>query len=70
MPTSFKLSFLRRKSINKLESPSLRDALCQLWVKVYQWICRRRYEKFTDGRKDRQTGAVKNDKKSLIYLSI
>ena len=43
--------------LNKLESPSSKDALCQVWLKLAQWFWRRRWkcEKFTDGRTDGQT---------------
>ena len=43
--------------LNKLESPSPRDTLCQVWLKLAQWIWRRRWkcEKFTDWRKDGRT---------------
>ena len=51
--------------LNKLESTSPKDALCQNWLKLAQWFWRRRWkcEKFTDrqtdgrtdGRTDRQT---------------
>ena len=42
---------------NKLESPSCKDALCQVSLKLAQWFLRRsrKQEKFTDGRTDRQT---------------
>ena len=35
--------------LNKLESPSPKDALCQVWLKLAQWFWRRRWkcEKFT-----------------------
>ena len=35
--------------LNKLESPSPKDALCQVWMKLAQWFWRRRWkcEKFT-----------------------
>ena len=35
--------------LNKFESPSTKDALCQLWLKLVQWFWRRRWkcEKFT-----------------------
>ena len=35
--------------LNKLESPSPKDTLCQVWLKLAQWFWRRRwpYEKFT-----------------------
>ena len=38
--------------LNKLESPSPKDALCQVWLELAQWFLRRRWkcEKFTDGR--------------------
>ena len=42
--------------LNKLESPLLKDALCQVWLKLAQWFWRRwKCEKFTDRRTDRQT---------------
>ena len=43
--------------LNKLESPSSRDTLCQVWLKLDQWFWRRRWkcEKFTDGPTGRQT---------------
>ena len=36
----------------KLESPSPKEALCQVWLKLVEWLWRRRWkcEKFTDGR--------------------
>ena len=42
----------RALHLNKLESPSPKDALCQVWLKLAQWFWRRRWkcEKFTDGR--------------------
>ena len=47
--------------LNKLESPSLKDALCQVWLKLAHWFWRRRWkcEKFTD----RQTDGRTTDKK-------
>ena len=43
--------------LNKLESPSPKDALCQVWLKLAQWFWRKRWkcEKFTDGRTDGRT---------------
>ena len=40
--------------LNKLESLSSKDALCQVWLKLVQRFWRRRWkcEKFTDGRTD------------------
>ena len=37
--------------LNKLESPSPKNFLCQVWLKLAQWFWRRRWkcEKFTDG---------------------
>ena len=32
--------------LNKLESPLLKDALCQVWLKLAQWFWRRRFFKF------------------------
>ena len=42
--------------LNKLESPTPKDALCQVWLKLAQWFWRRRWrcEKFTDRQTDRQ----------------
>ena len=39
--------------MNKIESPSSKDALCQVWLKLAQWFWRRRSkcEKLTDGQK-------------------
>ena len=47
----------------QLESPPLKNAFCQVRLKLDQWLCRRRkYEKFTDKRKDgrRTTDDQKN----------
>ena len=35
--------------LKKMESPSIKDVLCQVWLKLAQWFWRRRwkYEKFT-----------------------
>ena len=63
--------------LNKLESPSPKDALCQVWLKLAQWFWRRRWkcEKFTDRRTDRQTDRqtdrrrTTGDQKSLLELS-
>ena len=43
--------------LKKLESPSPKDALCQVWLKLVQWFWRRRWkcEKFIDGQTDRRT---------------
>ena len=43
--------------LNKLESPSTKGALCQVWLKLSRWFLRRRWtcEKFTDGRTDGRT---------------
>ena len=43
--------------LNKLESPSPKDTLCHVWLKLAQWFWRRRWkcEKFTDRQTDRQT---------------
>ena len=32
--------------LTKLQSPSPKDALCQVWLKLAQWLWRRRYFKF------------------------
>ena len=34
--------------MNKLESPSPKDALCQVWLKLAQWLWRRRYLNFVN----------------------
>ena len=34
--------------LNKLESPSPNDALCQVWLKLAQWFWRRRFFNFVD----------------------
>ena len=33
---------------NKLESPSPKDALCQVWLKLAQWFLRRRFLNFVN----------------------
>ena len=33
---------IRGKELNKLESSSPNDALCQVWLKLAQWFWRRR----------------------------
>ena len=34
--------------LNKLESPSPKDALCQVWLKLAQWFWRRRFFNFVN----------------------
>ena len=34
--------------LNKIESPSPKDALCQVWLKLAQWFWRRRFLNFID----------------------
>ena len=34
--------------LNKLESPSPKDALCQVWLKMAQWFWRRRFFNFVN----------------------
>ena len=34
--------------LNKLESPSPKDDLCQVWLKLAQWFCRRRFLNFVN----------------------
>ena len=34
--------------LNKLESPSPKDALCQVWLKLDQWFWRRRFLNFVN----------------------
>ena len=43
--------------LNKIESPLLKDALCQVWLQLAQSFWRRRWkcEKFTDRRMDGRT---------------
>ena len=52
--------------LNKLESPSPKDALFQVWLKLAQWFWIRRWkcEKFTD-RQTRQTDGQSTDKKMI-----
>ena len=54
--------------LNKLESLSLRDTLCQVWLKLAQWFWRRRWkcEKFTDGRTHGQTDRQTDDGRQAI----
>jgi hypothetical protein len=56
-------------SLNKLDSPSPKDDLCQVWLKLVQWFWRRsrKCKRFTDGQTDgrRTTG----DQKSSLELS-
>ena len=63
----------RALRLNKFESPSPKDALCQIWLKLAQWFWRRRWngEKFTDGRTDGQTDRrwTTGDQKSSLELS-
>ena len=42
------------QTFKKIESPSPEDALCQVWLKLVQWLWRRSWkcEKFTDRRTD------------------
>ena len=50
-----KMKYLMFKMLKRL-SPSPKDALCQVWLKLAQWFWRRRWkcEKFRDRRTDRQ----------------
>ena len=36
----------RAHHLNKLKSPSSKDAFCQVWLKLTQWLWRRRFFKF------------------------
>ena len=65
----------------KIESPSPKDALCQVWLKLAQWFWRRRWkcEKFTDRQTDGRTDGwtdrrtdrrwTTGDQKSSLELS-
>ena len=45
----------RALHLNKLESPSAKDALCQVWLKLAQWFWRRRWNvKSLERRQRRQ----------------
>ena len=48
-------------SFEKLESPSWKDALCQVWLKYALWFLRRRLkcEKFTDRRMDNRQQVIR-----------
>ena len=52
--------------LNKLESTSPKDTLCQVWLKLALWFWRKRWkcEKFTDRR------WTKSDQKSSFKLSL
>ena len=54
--------------LNIFESPSPKDSLCQVWLKMAQWFLRRRWkcEKFTDGQTERQR--TTGDQKSSLEL--
>ena len=53
---SFPLKKVLTFHVNRLEFPSPKDALCQVWLKLAHWLWRRRWkcEKFTDRRMDEQ----------------
>ena len=53
----------------KIESPSLKDALCQVWLKLDHWFWRRREkcEKFTNEPRDGQQ--TTGNQKSSFKLS-
>ena len=57
--------------LNKLESPSPKDVLCQVWLKLARWFWRRRWkcEKFTDRRTDRQTDRLQTSGDLKAHLS-
>ena len=54
--------------LNKFESPSHKDALCQVWLKLAQWFWRRRWkcEKFTDRRTDGQTDRQTDGRRTTV----
>ena len=54
--------------LNKLEFPSPKDTLCQVWLKLAQWFWRRRWkcEKFTDRQTDGQTDGQTDDGRQVI----
>ena len=58
--------------LNKLEFPSPKGALCQVWLKVAQWFLRGKwkYNKFTDGRTEKwpTTGYQKSSLELLLTL--
>ena len=58
-------------NLNKLESPSPKDALCQVWLKLAQWFWSRRWkcEKFTDRRTDGQTDDGWSEKLTWAFSS-
>ena len=58
----------RSLHLNKLESPSPKNALCQVWMKLAQWFWRRRWKcesLQTGGQKGRQTDRQTKDEKWL-----
>ena len=62
--------------LNKLKSPSPKDVLCNVWLKLTQLALRRRWwksEKFTDkrtgGRTDRRTDGRTTDNRRSVKLT-
>ena len=57
--------------LKTLKSPSPKDALCQVWLKLAQWFWREgeNVKKFTDRQTDRWTTDKMGDQKSSLELS-
>ena len=55
--------------LNKHESPSPKDALCQVWLKLAQWFLRIRwkYNKFTDRWTDGRTTDTRQSAEKLTW---
>ena len=55
--------------LNKHESPSPKDALCQVWLKLAQWFLRIRwkYKKFTDRWTDGGTTDTRQSAEKLTW---
>ena len=52
----------RALHLNKLESPSRKDTLCQVWLKLAQWFWRRRWKR----EKFRTTTTTTTDNRQLL----
>ena len=57
----------RALHLNKLESPSPKKVLCQVWLNFAQWFWRRRWkcEKFTDRWTNSKTDKGKDDRQAI-----
>ena len=58
--------------LNRLDSPSPKDALCRVLLKLAQWFWRRSWkcEKFSDGWTDGRTGGRTDDRKAHLSFQL